>query len=58
MGFLAGPLFLIRPVYFGGRYFGGSRLIPSISPNKTRSGVAVLGLLLVARPTPTFALSY
>ncbi|WP_201289330.1 phosphatidate cytidylyltransferase [Pelistega ratti] len=33
--------------YFGGRYFGGEKLAPTISPGKTRSG-AICGLLSVA----------
>lgn len=32
--------------YFGGRFFGGSKLAPAISPGKTRSG-ALCGLLSV-----------
>lgn len=47
--------------YFGGRFFGGSKLAPAISPGKTRSG-AICGLLAVTvwmiistHPEGTFA---
>lgn len=33
--------------YFGGRYFGGAKLAPAISPGKTRSG-AICGIVSVA----------
>lgn len=45
--------------YFGGRYFGGSKLAPVISPGKTRSGAicgigsATLWLLLSAYLSPS-----
>lgn len=33
--------------YFGGKYFGGAKLAPAISPGKTRSG-AICGLISIA----------
>ena len=63
LGFLIAAFVFDTASYLGGRAIGGPRLIPHISPNKTRSGALVgLGALLLLAPwlLPSFspALAY
>ncbi len=50
-GFFVSAFVFDTASYFGGRYFGGAKLVPTLSPGKTRSGLLCgLAATLVLAP--------